>query len=84
MTVAPSQSAETVAPASDNANWKTRTYVIGAGVGLLLGLASAYLYIRASKESTSGQPRQVKTGDLMRMTLAVLGLVRQFAELGGK
>lgn len=84
MSVAPATNAEAIAPASNGTNWKTRTYLIGAAVGLLLGLLSAYLFVRASSESPSAKPKQVKTVDLMKMTLAVLGLVRQFAELGGK
>jgi hypothetical protein len=76
---------ETVTPAAPGANWKTRAYLIGAAIGLLLGLLSAYLYVRASEEDINQSgAKKVKTGDAMKLTLSVLGLVRQIAELGSK
>ncbi len=76
---------EAVAPASGGINWRTRAYFIGAILGLLLGLLSAYLYIRASEEHRGNNSAQkVKTSDAMKLALAILALVRQIAELGGK
>jgi NhaP-type Na+/H+ or K+/H+ antiporter len=76
---------ESVTPASSGVNWRTKAYLIGVILGLLLGLLSAYLYVRAAQENAkSDKPRKVKTGDAMKLTLAILALVRQIAELGGK
>ncbi|MBN1966882.1 MAG: hypothetical protein JW910_19675 [Anaerolineae bacterium] len=74
-----------VAPAAPDETWKRQAYLIGAAIGLVLGLLSAYLFVRAAGETTDqSKPYRVGTGDAMRLTLAVLGLVRQIAELGGK
>lgn len=64
---------------------KTRIIVIGAGLGALLGLISSYLYAKAAEENGEGEAGQrgsISTGQLLAVLLAVLGLVRQIAELG--
>ncbi len=74
-----------VAPASPGANWKTRAYLIGIILGLGLGLLSAYLFVRAAEENSSGKtPQKIGTGDAMKLTLSLLNLIRQIAELGAK
>lgn len=63
---------------------KTRTLTIGAVAGLLFGLMAAYLYSRAAEEevSRSGSAPKASTGELITISLAVLGLARQIAEMG--
>jgi hypothetical protein len=57
---------------------------MGAAIGSLLGLASAYMYTRAAEEDAErlGKPKRVQTGDLLGLGLALLAIVRQVAELG--
>ena len=67
------------------ANWKTKYYLIGAIVGLSLGLLTAYLFARAAEENMKGpQPKRVQTGDALKLTLSVVTLIRQIAEIGAK
>ncbi|MCY3914789.1 MAG: hypothetical protein OXG49_02130 [Chloroflexi bacterium] len=64
---------------------KARIIVAGAALGAALGLLSSYLYTRAAEESDSpeaGAPNSVSTGQALAVLLAILGLVRQIAELG--
>lgn len=64
---------------------KTRIIVFGAGLGALLGLISSYLYTRAAEENGDGEAGpggSISTGQLLAVLLAMLGLVRQIAELG--
>ena len=64
---------------------KTRIIATGIGLGALLGLISSYLYTRAAEENDSpesGSGGSVSTGQLLAVLLAILGLVRQIAELG--
>lgn len=75
---------EAVNPAKGGMNWRTRTYIMGALLGLLLGVLSAYLFVRASEEDLNDAPKKIRTGDMMKMSLAVAALVRQIAEMGGK
>jgi len=65
----------------NDADWKPKTYAIGGVTGLFLGLLSAYLFARASEESENG-PQKVKTLDIMRLSVALLALVRQVTALG--
>lgn len=66
------------------ANPRTQSYVIGAAIGLLVGLLSAYLYNRAASDYgplPDGRNR-VQTGEVLGLGLALLGVVRQIAEMG--
>jgi len=85
MTVKQASSNERVTPAAGGLNWKASAYLIGALIGLLLGLLTAYLYVRASSEGDiSKGPPKIKTGDAMKVSLALLTLIRQITEIGGK
>lgn len=69
----------------DRLERKTRVLVLGISLGAVVGLISSYLYTRAAEEydsSDSATQRTVSTGQLLAILLAILGLVRQVAELG--
>ena len=69
----------------DRLERKTRVLILGIGLGAIVGLVSSYLYTRAAEEydsSDSAAPRTVSTGQLLAILLAILGVVRQVAELG--
>ena len=64
---------------------KTRIMLTGLGLGALLGFVSGYLYTRAAEEnehSDGGKAEPISTGQLLAVMLAVMGLMRQIAELG--
>lgn len=64
---------------------KARIIVTGAALGAALGFLSSYLYTRAAEEAgnqEAGAPSSVSTGQALALLLAILGLVRQIAELG--
>ena len=64
---------------------RARIIVMGAGLGALLGLISGYLYTRAAEEhgdSDGGDAGSVSSTQLLAVLVAVIGLVRQIAELG--
>lgn len=63
-------------------DWKTRTYIMGIGLGALVGLVSAYLFNRAAEESEDGKPQPIPTGTLLGLVLSMLTLIRQIAESG--
>ena len=73
-------------PANKNApaSWKTRTYAVGIIGGIALGLLAAYMYTRAAEDDTSrtGRAARIQTGDLLGLGLALLGILRQVAEMG--
>jgi ABC-type proline/glycine betaine transport system permease subunit len=60
------------------------TYGVGMLVGALIGIVAAYLYARAVDESRidGDEIKPLQVGQLIALALAVLGLVRQIAEMG--
>ncbi len=66
-------------------NWKVKVFVIGGGVGLIVGLAAAALYARTIEQSQSGRAKvnlpAVQTGDLLRILISLVTLVRTIAGL---
>ncbi len=67
-----------------NANARdTRIFLICATAGAALGLVSSYLYTRAAQERGEGdEAASISTGQALALMVAVIGLVRQIAELG--
>lgn len=66
-------------------NWKNRSYIVGTMLGTLFGAIAAYLYNRAAEEDADlhgGHPVKIQTGQMLGLTLAALGIIRQIAELG--
>lgn len=61
-------------------NWKAKALVVGALVGALVGVGSAYLMIQRA-EREDGEMR-MGTGDGIKLGLLVLGLLRQVSQLG--
>lgn len=70
---------------ASGSNWRARTLLTGGIVGSLLGVAAAYLYVRAAEESSEdGTPRRLPTREAVRMGMSLLAMVRQIAEMGGQ
>jgi hypothetical protein len=67
--------------AEENNNWKTKTLILGAAVGAIIGLGTGYLLTRTADE-TGGQPPKITTGDAFKIALGVIGVVRGIASLG--
>lgn len=67
---------------SDN-NWKPKVLVIGAVLGAVIGLGTAYLMARAAEESRGGPP-EISTADLLKAGLAIFGTMRGIASLGDR
>ena len=67
-------------------NWKTRATLIGGFLGLLIGVASAMLYIRTVQGEQGDREDvtlpEVKTTDILPIVVTAVGLVRTIAGLG--
>jgi hypothetical protein len=59
---------------------KTKTLIIGTGVGALIGLAGSFLLTRRAQET--GTEITVSTGDGIRLSVMIIGLLRAIAALG--
>ncbi len=66
-------------------NWKVKVFAIGGGIGLMVGLAAAALYARTVEQSQVGRANvklpAIQTGDLLRIVISVITLVRTIAGL---
>ena len=64
-------------------DWRTPIFVLGGVVGAVLGLLSAYLYVRTAEEEHGGHaPAIPKTGDALRLGASMLAIVRTITEWG--
>jgi hypothetical protein len=70
---------------------RTKALVIGAAAGAALGVAAAWLFIRSVEEEAltieeTGEeavaPRTIGAGQVMRLGVSVLGVLRQIIDLG--
>lgn len=64
----------------ESGNWKPRVMMIGGAVGLLAGLAAAYLLIQRAERDNS-QP-QLHAREGVKLGVLVFGLLREIAQLG--
>ena len=71
----------TQAPAHSDA-WKFQVYLLGALIGLAVGLLAGHFYVRVSEESGQEGPAKLKSMDALKLAISVLGLVRQVTDLG--
>jgi hypothetical protein len=60
-------------------NWRNKTLIIGAVVGLLVGLAGAYIVIQRA-EDLNNLP-EVTPADGVKVGLGVLGVLRLVADI---
>lgn len=67
----------------ENNNWKTKTLILGALIGALVGLGTGYLLTRTAEES-GGQPPKITTGDAIKASLGIFGVVRGIVALGDR
>ena len=60
--------------------WKTKVLLIGGAVGLLTGVAVAYLLVQRSEKA--GSTALLNSSEGVKLGLLVLGLLRQITQLG--
>ncbi len=58
----------------------TMFYLVGGSLGLIIGVLSAYLYVRAAGEHEV-EPRRIKTMDAIKLVVAVTAIVRQITDM---
>lgn len=63
-------------------SWKGRTYAMFGGLGAVLGVLTAYLYVRSAEELPEGEHPKLTTGTMISLLLATMALMRQVAESG--
>ncbi len=62
--------------------WKTKTLLIGAGVGLVIGVLAGLIFIQRA-EMNEAHP-QIAARDGVMVGIGVLGVLRSIADLGAK
>jgi hypothetical protein len=69
-------------PAVQEADWKSKAYVLSGVTGLVVGLLAAYFYVRVSEEHGASNPRRIKTMDMIGLAVTLLSIIRQITDLG--
>ncbi len=66
--------------------WRTRVLLVGGLVGAILGVISAFLYVRAADEQRGGDEPPVGPGpgDAVRLGISLLGIIRTITEWGSR
>jgi len=64
----------------EGSNWKSRVMIMGGLVGLLAGLAAAYLLVQRA-ERDNVEP-QLRAREGVKLGVLVFGLLREIAQLG--
>ncbi len=72
-----------LAAMEDSKDWETRVLVAGGILGAFLGVITALLLVRTSREAHAGPPA-ITTGDAMKVGITAIGLVRAIAALGDR
>lgn len=65
---------------NNNKKSYTNFYIRGSLIGLVIGFLAAYFYAKAADENNND--RGISSSDVVKLGLAVLGIVRQVTELG--
>ena len=70
-------------PSLPETSIRTRALVIGGVLGLVVGLLAAQLYARAAEENGQESPK-IGTMDILRLTIALVAIVRQITEMASQ
>ncbi|MBN1312105.1 MAG: hypothetical protein JXB30_11865 [Anaerolineae bacterium] len=73
---------QSIVPADEG--WRSRTILTGGLIGAVLGLLSAYLYVRTAEEThRSGEaPEAPATGEAVKLGVTLLTIMRTITEWG--
>ncbi len=67
-------------------SWRSRILLLGGVIGAVLGVLSAYFYVRAAEERYGGHrpPTTPDTGDAVRLGVSLLSIIRTITEWGSR
>ncbi len=65
---------------SRNPNWKPLTYLISGSIGLITGLAAAYLIIK--KEEEGGESLKLTSGDGAKIGMGIVTFLKMISDTG--
>lgn len=67
---------------NDRRDWKTITFLVGGTIGLLSGLAAAYLIIK--QQEANGRELKLTSSDGAKIGLGIVSLLKMISETGRK
>jgi hypothetical protein len=65
---------------NESANKNTATYILGGVLGLCVGLAASYLFIKNQKSAE--EPNALTSRDGLKIGLGLVSFLKQIADLG--
>ncbi len=63
-----------------NQQWKTKTIILGALLGALAGIFSAYVFIQRAQENNP----KLSAGDGVKVGIGILSVVKSIADLAAR
>lgn len=68
----------------DQDNWKTKILVIGGLLGAILGLGTAFFFIRTAEESGKDEAPTIEVSDALKISFGLISVIRGVAALGSR
>lgn len=68
----------------DQDNWRTKVLVIGGVLGTILGLGTAFFFIRTAEESGKDEAPTIEVSDALKISFGLIGVIRGVAALGSR
>ena len=66
----------------DQDNWRTKILVVGGVLGTILGLATAFFFIRTAEESGKDEAPTIEISDALKISFGLISVIRGVAALG--
>lgn len=65
-------------------NWRTKILVVGGVLGTILGLATAFFFIRTAEESGKDESPTIEVSDALKISFGLISVMRGVAALGSR
>jgi hypothetical protein len=65
-------------------NWRTNALLVGGVLGTILGLGTAFFFIRTAEESGKDDAPTIEVSDALKISFGLISLIRGIAALGSR
>lgn len=65
-------------------HWRTKVLVVGGILGTILGLGTAFFFIRTVEESGKNEAPTIEISDALKISFGLISSIRGIAALGSR